>query len=1045
VRHMQETTRRRGRVITPGVVLACVLLACCPSVFASNPSLDVGQYAHTSWKIRDGFTKGQISSIAQTPDGYLWLGTEFGLLRFDGVRNVPFQPPANQQLPSNYIWSLFAARDGTLWIGTTKGLASWKDGKLTQYPELAGQYIYGLLEDREGTLWVGGAAVPAGKLCSIQNGGVRCYGEDGSLGRGVFSLSADSKGNLWAGVEKGVWRWKPGPPQFYPLQEPDGTPMILGEGDDGALLLGMHGGIQRLVEGKTEPYPLPDTVGQFRARKLLRDRDGGLWIGTFDRGVLHIHQGKTDLFSPSDGLSGEAVYALFEDREGDVWVATINGLDRFRDFAVATCSVKQGLSNALAGAVLATEDGSVWISTYGGLNRWHNGQMTSYRERSERTMTGVRQIVGSGLPDKGLESIFQDARGRIWVATLRGGIGYLENERFIPIGGVPGGNILAIVEETAGNLWIANEQAGLFHLLDGGEVQQIPWAALGHKDHVSAMAADPTQGGVWLGFHLGGVAYFTDNQVRASYAVADGLSEGRVNHLRIEQDGTLWAATNGGLSRLKNGRVATLTSRNGLPCDTIHWATEDDAHAFWMYTACGLVRVARAEIDAWVAAVDRDKDAKQTIKATVFDSADGVRTLASGGHYSPQVAKSPDGRLWFIPWDGVSVVDPNHLPFNQLPPPVHIEQFIADRKTYDATSDVNGRLRLPPLIRDLQIDYTALSLVAPEKILFRYKLEGHDRDWQDVGNRRQAFYNDLPPGNYRFRVIACNNSGVWNETGTFLDFSIAPAYYQTTWFRVSCVVAFLLLLGLLYQLRLRQVARQVRGRMEERLEERERIARDLHDTLLQSVQGLILKFHAVAKQIPSDEPAHDALDRTLDHADQVLAEGRDRVRNLRATAVSLNDLPAAFKRVAEETLSGGETTFKTVVEGSVRELHPLVLEETFSIGREALFNALTHSAGRNVEVEITYDARQFRLRVRDDGRGIDSKILEEGGRPDHWGMQGMRERAQKIGAHLKIWSRPETGTEIELIIPGATAYQAAHDKSKRSWFSRFSGRNGEAD
>jgi signal transduction histidine kinase/ligand-binding sensor domain-containing protein len=1020
------------------------MLVCCPCAFALNPALDASQYAHTAWKVRDGFSKGSISAVAQTPDGYLWLGTQFGLLRFDGVKNVPWQPPTDQQLPSNAIMSLLVARDGALWIGTLKGLASWKDGKLTQYPELAGQYIYNLLEDHEGTLWAAGGAATTGRLCAIRNDNAQCYGEDGSLGRAAFSLYEDSKGNLWVGVKEGLWRWKPDPPKFYSLPgEPNGI-RGLGEDADGTLLVGWNGAVQRFVDGKTEAYPLSGATDQLRAKRILRDRDGGLWIGTQDSGLVHVHKGRTDFLAASDGLSGDDIYTLFEDREGNIWVATINGLDRFRDFAVATLSVKQGLSNAVVGSVMATTDGSVWLGTYGGLNRWNNGQLTIYRERAGRTTTGVSEIVGSGLPDKGIASLFQDSRGRIWVATLSG-IGYMENDRFISVNGVLGGNILSIAEDTAGNLWMVNEQNGLFQLLREGEVKQIPWAGLGHKDHASTLAADQLHGGLWIGFHLGGVAYFTDGQIRTSYTAADGLGGGRVNQLRIDQDGTLWAATEGGLSRLKDGHVATLTGKNGLPCDTVHWSMEDDAHALWLYTACGLMRIARSELDAWVAAVEQNKDARPTIRVTVFDSSDGVRNVVGAGHYSPQVAKSSDGRLWFANLDGANVVDPRHLPFNKLPPQVHVEQITADRKTYDAVSDASGRLYLPPLIRDLQIDYTALSLVAPEKILFRYKLEGHDRDWQEVGNRRQAFYNDLPPGNYRFRVMACNNSGVWNETGTFLDFSIAPAYYQTIWFRVSCVAAFLLLLGALYQMRLRQVARQVRGRMEERLEERERIARDLHDTLLQSVQGLILKFHAVAKQIPSDEPAHDALESTLDHADQVLAEGRDRVRNLRATAISLNDLPAAFKRVAEETLNGSETTFRTVVEGSVRELHPVVIEESFSIGREALVNALTHSDGRNVEVEITYDARQFRLRVRDDGRGIDSKILEEGGRPDHWGMQGMRERAQKIGAQLKVWSRPETGTEVELVIPGAMAYQAARDKSKRSRFRRFSGSNGEAD
>ncbi len=1042
---MQEAIRRGQHLILPGVVLACVVLACCPRAFALNPALDASQYAHTAWKIRDGFTKGSITSIAQTPDGYLWLGTEFGLLHFDGVRNVPWQPPPGRQLPSNHIFSLLAARDGTLWIGTTKGLASWKDGKLTQYAELAGQYIFKLLEDREGAVWVGGRAVPTGKLCAIRDGAVRCFGEDGALGRGALTLYEDGKGNLWAGVKEGLWRWKPGPPEFYALPgEVDGI-RCLGEDDDGALLVGRQGGIQRFFDGKTEAYPPSGTVGQFKAKRLLRDVDGGLWIGTQDRGLIHVHQGRADVFASSDGLTGENIYALLEDREGNVWAATANGLDRFRDFAVATFDESQGLPSAIVGSVLAAGDGSVWLGTFGGLNRWNDGRMTSYWERAEGTTTGAREVVGSGLPDKRIESLLQDSRGRTWVAS-RGGIGYMENDRFIPVSGPPGSNILSMAEDNAGNVWAVNEQFGLFNLGGVSEArQQIPWAELGRKDHASTLAADPSRGGLWLGFHLGGVAYFADGRLRASYAAADGLGDGRVNQLHFDRDGTLWAATDGGLSRLKDGRVATLTGKSGLPCDTVHWAMEDDGRSLWLYTACGLVRVARPELNAWTAAVDAGKDAPPRIQVTVFDSSDGVRFLPSGIHYSPQVTKSADGKLWFACGDGVGVVDPGHLRVNKIPPPVHVEQIIADRKTYDATASADGRLRLPPLTRDLQIDYTALSLVSPEKILFRYRLEGHDRDWQDVGGRRQAFYNDLPPGDYRFRVIACNNSGVWNETGTFLDFSIAPAYYQTAWFRISVAGVSLLLLGGLYQLRLRQVARQVRGRMEERLEERERIARDLHDTLLQSVQGLILKFHAVAKQMPGDEPAHDALEKTLDHADQVLAEGRDRVRNLRATAASLDDLPAVFKRIAEETPNDSGATFRTVVEGGVRELHPVILEESFSIGREALINALTHSGGRHVEVEITYGARQFRLRVRDDGRGIDSKILEEGGRPDHWGMRGMRERAQRIGAQLKIWSGPETGTEVELVIPGGTAYTAARDKSKGSRPRRFSGRNGEAD
>jgi len=1013
---MQTMEKPRGRrcVIPLGLVCAFLLLACCPLAFALNPELDVSQYAHMSWKIRDGFPKTDISSIAQTPDGYLWLGTEFGLFRFDGVKPAQWRPPANQELPSNFIFNLLTARDGTLWIGTAKGLASWKDGKVTQYPELADRYIFKVLEDREGTVWASAGAVPFGKLCAIRNEGVQCFGDDGSLGRAVFNLYEDSKGNLWAGVKEGLWRWKPGPPQFFRLPgEPDGI-QCFGEDTDGTLLVGWNSGIHRFIDGKTEPFALPGRAGQIRPRRMLRDRDGSLWIGTFNEGLVHVHQGRTDVFGLADGLSGEAGNVLFEDREGNIWVSSGGGLDRFRDFAIATFSVNRGLSSPRVRSLFADRDGSIWVATRNGLNRWHNGQVTILGATSSQNGKGDGGLVPN--------SLFQDNTGRVWVSTPYG-FGYLDNDRFVSVSTVPGA-VTAMAQDTAGSVWIANEHVALFQLRGVSVVQQIPWSSFGRSDHVSSMIADPVQGGLWLGFFLGGVAYYSEGQIRASYNVADGLTAGRVNDLRLDPDGTLWIATEGGVSRLKNGRFATLNSRNGLPCDGVHWLQEDEARSFWLYTPCGLLRVARSELDAWAVAMDRDINAKPTVHATVFDISDGVQSLASANHFSPQVAKSTDGKLWFFTGDdGVNVVDPNHLPFNMLPPPVHIQQLIVDRTTYDAIAAGGGVVRLPPLIRDLQIDYTALSLVAPEKIRFRYMLEGRDREWQEVTDRRQVFYNDLPPGNYRFRVIASNNHGVWNETGTYVDFHIAPAYYQTAWFRILVVVLFLLMLGALYQLRLRQVARVVRGRMQERLDERERIARNLHDTLLQSVQGLILKFHAVSKQIPADLPAHAALEKTLDHADEVLAEGRDSIRNLRVNSATLSDLPAAFRSVAEETSQGRDATFKTVVEGHVRELHPLVMEECYCIGREAIINALSHSEGQNVEAEIAYDTRQFRLRVRDDGRGIEPKILEAGGRTGHWGLQGMRERAEKIGGQLRFWSRPETGTEVELTVPGATAYR----------------------
>jgi signal transduction histidine kinase len=391
------------------------------------------------------------------------------------------------------------------------------------------------------------------------------------------------------------------------------------------------------------------------------------------------------------------------------------------------------------------------------------------------------------------------------------------------------------------------------------------------------------------------------------------------------------------------------------------------------------------------------------------------------------VTKSSDGRLWFLPWDGASVVDPAHLAFNQVPPPVNIEQITADRKSYDVTAEENGRVRLPALSRDLEIDFTALSLVAPEKIRFRYKLEGYDSDWQDVGNRRQAFYTNLPPRNYRFRVMACNNSGVWNEAGTFLDFAIAPAYYQTLWFRLLLVATLLTVLALAYQLRLRQVARQFNVRMEERVAERTRIARDLHDTLLQSFQGVLLKFHAVTYLLPhrADE-AQQKLEDVIEQAEQAINEGRDAVQGLRSSTVVTNELAQAITTLGEE-LAADQTIqhppeFRVIVEGTSREMVPLVRDEVYRIASEALHNAFRHAQAGRIEVEILYDRRRFQLRVRDNGKGIEPKVLVEGAQTGHYGLAGMHERAKLVRGQLTVLSRDNSGTEIELVVPGFAAY-----------------------
>ena len=1025
-------------VLRRGTIVGCMLAACWAGAFAAEAGLDVSQYRHRSWKIRQGFVPSAIQTTGQTPDGYLWLGTATGAYRFDGVRAVALKLANGERLPSDDIRKLLGARDGRLWLGTAKGMASWKDGTLTSHPQIDVPEISTLLEDRDGTIWVGGSAGQTARLCSIRTAGVHCLGADGSLGRAVHRVYQDRRGRLWVATLEGVWRWSPGPPSFRAIA---GYKCGFFYGDDGALLMLSTSGIARIDDVDETITTVVATETRCGSRPW-QDREGSVWIPTVDRGLLHAHRGIADSFRQSDGLSGDWVRSLFQDREGNVWVATSDGLDRFTVPAIRTISQKQGLSVDSVTSLLAGSDGSLWIGTHDGLNRWKDGQLTIYRaagaraaDRGDRRTTSARtplgvarpviEVAAQGLPDSYITSLVEDERRRVWVATL-GGLARFEDERFSAIGvaGWSGSEpwVFALARDTAGNVWISQKR-GLVRVRDDGS-DEVPWRALGHQAEASSMIVDPVQGGVWLGFADGGVVHYKDGAVRASFRAANGFGDGTVSALHFDAHGALWAATQGGLSRVKDGRVATLTRQNGLPCDAVHWAIDAGDGSHWLYTPCGLVRVAPGELDAW------QREPKRVVQVRLFDVADGVRTEPTSSGASPIVARRADGALWFRQVDGVSVVDPLHLAANPSPPPVRVEEVVADRKAYDVSS---GTVRLPPLVRDVFIDYTAMSFVAPEKVAFRYRLEGQDADWREVVNDREVQYSNLAPGRYRFRVTASNNRSAWNEQGATIDIEVAPAFWQTNWFRALCLIAFAALLFGLYRLRVRQLRERFALALDARVAERTRIARELHDTLLQSFQGLLLRFQTAFELLPArPAEAKATLASAIDQAVDAITEGRDAVQGLRASATESNDLAAAIRVLGDE-LQGqhgaqGPVALHVEVQGAARPLHPIVRDEAFRIAGEALRNAFRHAGASGIEVELVYEPQQLRLRVRDDGKGIDPAVLEREGKSRHFGLAGMRERAGVAGGKLTVWSALDSGTEIELTVPAANAYvAAAHD------------------
>jgi signal transduction histidine kinase/ligand-binding sensor domain-containing protein len=1017
----------------------------CPSSLALNPTFEINQYAHTAWRIRDGFTTSPIRAMAQTPDGFLWLATASGLLRFDGIRTAIWQPPPGMSLPDTRIGALLVAHDGGLWIGT-RGLASWSQGKLVTYPQFNGWWVNGLAEDRQGTIWVSadpGAGLAL--LCSLRSGKTECYGEDGRFGAWASSLLEDRHGNLWLAAASGLWRWSPDPARVYALPYPVTSSWhAITETSSGGILAITVGGAFEIVDGKIREYWIPPAALGLHPFTIFSDDDGAVWVGSSNRGLVHLHNGRMDFFGVSDGLSGDYVEALFEDHEANIWVRTDEGLDRFRALAAMTYSARQGLVG-FPQSVLADRGGSVWYSTAAALYRFDRDRLTAYRapgqplfsapSRNTAQTPPVDELPIVGFPDSPPGSLFQDHRGRLWLGAF-GGLGYLENDRFVHIDGVPRGYVDAIAEDRDGNLWIAHRDAGLLELTSDRVVKQIPWTTKIPRtttthDSPVRMAIDSVNGRLWVAY-FDGVFQLDDGQLRAFHGVGDPLGKEQVNELRVASDGTLWVATEAGLSEFRDGQVATLSTHSGLPCDDVDSSIEDE-DSLWLYTSCGLVHIAAEDLRSWSAAAHRTKAAQ--VRMTTLDNSDGVRNFDNLSTYGPHIARTADGRLWLVARNSLTVADPPHAPFNKLPPPVHVEWVIGDHATYSASQPVH----LPPLLHDLQIDYTALSLVAPERVQFRYKLEGRDPEWHDVGNRRTAFYTDLPSGPYRFRVIASNNSGVWNEQGDTLDFTIAPAFWQTIWFRTLCALAFLGFLWILYQLRLRQVTRQFELGLEARVAERTRIARELHDTLLQSFQGLLLRFQTAARMLPTrPAEAKQVLESTMDQAERALTDGRNAVQGLRPSTVESYDLADAIKRIGEELAPAHERFIPLTLrlEGTSRELQPIVRDEIYRIAGEALRNAYRHSGATRIEVELQYRERQFKLRVRDDGRGIDSKFLKDEGRGKHFGLRGMRERAAMIHGKLTLWTSPDSGTEVELTVPGSHAYPSS--LQRRSWLERFS-------
>jgi len=999
--------------------LALTLFLVSPAVFAVDPARMISQYGHSVWTVQEGLLPGAPMGMTQTTDGFIWIGTRGGLVRFDGARFTPFAAPPGQKLSSNRILSVGAGSDGSLWIGTRVGLHRYKDGRLTDFPDAPG-WIMSIVE-RDGRIWFTRSSVrdDKGPLCEVQGDKAVCHADaNGVPIKNGRQLAKDAEGNLWTVSDDTLMRWKDGVSRtWHPpgIPETDKGPVLdalqsVAVAPDGSIWVGATQpsrglGLLKLVDGKLQAYVVPGLDGSKLAMSLpYVDRHNALWVGTQDEGLYRLHEGRVERFRARDGLSGDTIQGMFEDREGNFWVMTTRGIESFRDLRVTSVTSREGLSADLANAVLARRDGSVWINTWHSIDVLRNGKITSINTRN-------------GLPGDEVMGMFEDRAGLLWVG-IDLDLYVLEDGKFNIIRRPDGGHLgvfRGAVEDAAGDLWILTTRPfSLMRLRDRKLVEEITRPFI-LTDRTLALDA---RSGVWLGLNNGDLGHYHDGKLDRIPFNRDRYT-GAVTGLVTFPHGGVLGSSAFGLVAWRDGTARTMNAAtNGLPCDDIHTLLVDGSGALWLYANCGVIEIPAEQVELWW----RDPSAR--VRFRLLDALDGAQPAY--GAFFPRGSVGLDGRLWFANASVVQLIDPQRLAGNPLAPPVKIERLVADRTDYPLQEGV----QLPPNVGDLQIDYTGLSFTAPRKMRFRYRLAGHDADWQDVGTRRQAFYTDLPPRDYVFEVTASNNDGVWNQAGSRIAFSIAPTFYQTRIFAVLCVLAAVGAMWFIYLMRIRQVEARARIRAEERIEERERIARELHDTLLQGLLSASLQLSVANQQIPPEAPAKSLVEKILKLLRQVSEEGRNAVRGLRTRAQPADALERALSEIPADLAMDAQTQFRLRSEGTQRALRPAVRDEIYRITREALANAFRHSGASNVETVLEYSPDALRVTIRDDGRGMDPDVLQSG-REGHWGLSGMRERSSRIGARLKVLSAPGSGTEIDLVVPGGAAFEAG---TRRRWF-----------
>jgi signal transduction histidine kinase/ligand-binding sensor domain-containing protein len=986
---------------------------------AGESSKAISQYVREHWGTLRGFPSGPVYGIAQTNDGYLWIGTSKGLIRFDGLQFQLFQQSNDATAPNGPVLGLLTDSDGNLWIRLQSAvLLRYRDGKF---------------QDLSNTFETPEVAVTA-------------------MARG-----ADGR-PLFSGIVNGIVRYKAG--GFVSLapapKMPDFIVISIAEMSDGRILLGTRDtGLYQLAGGQLAEAPM--ALHDRKINCLLAFDQQKFWIGT-DNGLLLWNGKKLVTTSIPPSLLHAQILAINKDRESNTWIGTADGLFRISSVGISSHEKEPPHTGFLrAGGVTAIfedREGDIWNGSTDGLERLRDGAFTTYS-------------LPEGLPSENNGPVYVDSENRTWFAPAQGGLYWMKDGvvESVKLDGLDKDVIYSISGEGIGDLWIGRQRGGLTHLnYSGGKFNADTYTQSQGLAQNSVYAIHRNRdGAIWAATLTAGVSKLKDGKF-SNYTTQNGLlSNSVVAIAQSDADGTMWFATPKGLNALSNGIWHSFTQKDGLPSEDVICLLQDSTGVLWLGTARGLAAI-RSEavwepeevpaslrepifgIEAdrigglWIATanrvlrVDRSKLLSGNLSSDdvrEYGLSDGLRGT-EGIKRNSSVVADHLGRIWFSLNNGISFVDPARAVASTVPALVHIQGISVDGIPIDLAKDI----RVPNPHRRVTFTFEGLSLAAPDHVRYKYRLDGFDRDWSEPFAEREVSYTNLDSGPYRFHVMASNSDGEWNGAESNVQFNINPVFWQTTWFRLSALLAFALAVALIVRLRMLRIQKQMAIRFEERLAERTRIAQELHDTLLQGFLSASMQLHVADELLAAESPAKPMVQRVLTLMGKVIEEGRNVVRGLRSSSHRFQDLEQAFSGIQRELGDQPDAGFRVVVDGTSRPLRPAIRDQVYAIGREALVNAFRHARASEIEVELEYASSHLRVLVRDNGCGIDPGIIHAG-REGHWGLSGMRERAESIGARLRVLSALSAGTEVEFTIPGSIAYEGTTSDGLSGWFLSF--------